>query len=380
MPQQTVIAGGRLLRPDATGTTDETVLIEDGRIEAVGMRLAGGSGAQVIDATGLWVVPGFVEPHAHVGVHEESSGLAGDDTNETTGPNQAGLRALDGINIEDPGFRDALTSGITTVIVKPGSSNAFGGQCVAVKTGGGPTVDSRVIHPSISMKTALGENPKSTYGAKGMAPSTRMGLARIIRQCLTDAREGPAGDSLDTAALRRLLDGELLWDVHAHRHDDIATAMRLAAEFGLRLVINHGTEAYKLVDELRARDLPIVLGPIFAARTKVELAGHRNTSAAVLDAAGIPVALTTDHPEVPLHLLVQQAAFAHREGMPRDAALRAISSVPAAIYGLEGRVGSIAPGRDADLALWTGDPLDAQSRVELVLIEGQVVYRREEAA
>jgi imidazolonepropionase-like amidohydrolase len=374
-PDVVAVVGGYVVPVTSRDLEGATVLIRGGVIEQVGMDVPIPGGATVVDATGMWVLPGFVEPHAHVGLHEENAGNPGADTNESSAPNTAGVRALDGINVEDPGFDDAREGGITTVIVKPGSANPFGGQCVALKTGGGPRIDDRVVDPAVSVKSAFGENPKELQGGAPGSPMTRMGIAHFMRQALTDVQQTASRDQaqpdLHSEALARLLSGEALWDVHVHRHDDIATAMRIADEFGLRLVINHGTDAYKLVDEVAKSGYPVVVGPLFSAATKVELAGHRMTTAAELAAGGVMVALTTDHPEVPIYLLATQAAVAMREGLPRDVALRSISHNPAAIYGLDDRIGSLTPGRDADIVLWSGDPLKVQSRVERVFIDGR---------
>jgi imidazolonepropionase-like amidohydrolase len=382
------IVGGRVVSVIDPDLEQGTVLLRGGRIEAVGADLTVPDDAQVIDAAGRWVLPGFVESHAHVGIHEESSGTAGDDTNESSAAVLPGLRALDAINIEDPGFEDALRGGVTTVVVKPGSSNVFGGRTVVLKTAGGPTVDARVVSDVVSVKSAFGENPKTAHGAAGRTPLTRMGIAMLMRQSLIDARHyraqreaaSSSGSSfavdLGMETLVGMLDGDLLWDVHTHRHDDIASAIRIADEFGLRLIINHGTEAYKIVDPIAERSIPVVVGPMLTARTKVELQDSRESTPAVLDRAGIRVALTTDHPEVPIHLLVAQAAISVRAGLGRDVALAAISTSPAEIYGLGDRIGSLHAGADADVVIWSGDPLDIQSRVLQVIIEGRTVYER----
>ncbi|MBW9119301.1 amidohydrolase [Microbacterium trichothecenolyticum] len=385
-PPPLAIVSGRVIPVASAPIEDGTVLLRGGRIEAVGADISVPSDAEVIDAAGRWVLPGFIEAHAHAGIHEESSGGAGDDTNESSAPVLPGLRALDAINIEDPGFDDALHGGITTVIVKPGSSNVFGGQTVALKTAGGPTVDDRILSDAVSLKSAFGENPTSAHGGSGRTPMTRMGIAMLIRQTLEDARhyrarrdiaasEGaPFAVDLGQETLVRLLEGELIWDVHAHRHDDIASALRIAEEYGLRLVINHGTEAYKLVDRIAERGLPVIVGPTLSARTKVELQGSRASTPAALTAAGVQVALITDHPQVPIHLLRVQAAVAVRAGLGREDAMRAITSTPAEIYGLQDRVGSLRPGADADVVIWSGDPLDLQSQAMHVIIAGQTAH------
>ncbi|WP_313541741.1 amidohydrolase [Leifsonia aquatica] len=365
-----------------------TVLIRDGVIDAVGAagEVSIPDGVATVDATGKWVLPGFVESHGHVGIHEEANGPAGDDTNEMTTPNTAAVRAIDAVNIDDEGFRDALSGGVTSIVVKPGSGNPIGGQTVAIKSWGGRTIDEQVIKAAVSVKSALGENPKRVYGAKNVTPSTRLGVAMIIRQAFVEAqnyraqrdeaeRDGKAfARDLTKETLVRVLDGELYWDQHTHRHDDIATALRLADEFGYKLVVNHGTEAHKIADVLAERDIPVIFGPMFTSRSKVELRDRAIANLATLAAAGVRVAITTDHPVVPINFLVYQAALAVKDGLPHQTALEALTVNPAAFLGLDERIGALAPGRDGDVVVWSGDPLDVNSRAERVFIEGTEVY------
>ncbi|WP_295117460.1 amidohydrolase [uncultured Leifsonia sp.] len=371
-----------------------TVLVESGRITAVGRssELTVPSGVRVVDAGGKWVLPGFVEAHGHVGIHEEANGPAGDDTNEMTAPNTAAVRAIDAVNIDDEGFRDALAGGVTSIVVKPGSGNPIGGQTVAIKSWGGRTIDEQVIKEAVSVKSALGENPKRVYGGKNQTPSTRLGVAMIIRQAFVDAQNYAAARAeaerdgksfardLTKETLARVLDRELVWDQHTHRHDDIATAIRLADEFGYRLVVNHGTEAHKIADVLAERDIPVIFGPMFTSRSKVELRDRAIGNLALIAAAGVRVAITTDHPVVPINFLVHQASLAVKEGLPRETALEALTVNPASFLGLDDRVGALVPGRDGDVVVWSGDPLDVNSRAEHVFIEGAEVYRWEDGA
>ena len=366
---------------------DGTVLFENGRILAVGPDVPVPEGARVIDGTGRWVLPGFLEAHGHVGIHEEANGPAGNDTNEMTNPNTAGVRAIDAIDIDDQGFRDALSGGVTSIVVKPGSGNPIGGQTVAIKTWGGRTIDEQVISDSVSVKSALGENPKRVYGEKKQTPSTRLGVALVIREAFAAAEDyraardharaesKPFTRDLAKETLVRVLDGELAWDQHTHRHDDIATALRLADEFGYRLVINHGTEGHKLADVLAERDIPVIYGPMFTSRSKVELRDRGISNLVAMAAAGVRVAITTDAPVVPIDFLVHQASFAVREGLPWETALEAITVNPASFLRLGDRVGALREGLDADVVIWTGDPLDVNSRAERVFIDGEEVYR-----
>jgi len=339
----------------------------------------------VVDAAGLWVLPGFVEAHGHVGVCEEAEGWAGQDTNEKTDPNGARLRALDAINPAERGFTDALSGGITTVVVLPGSANPIGGQTAAVKTAG-RTVDDMLIREPVSVKSALGENPKRTYGDQKKLPSTRLGVAAVIRDAFTQAqnyraqREHAESDGkpfdrdLTLETLARVLDGELPWSQHCHRADDIATALRLADEFGYRLIVNHGTEGHLLADLLAERNIPVIIGPLFTTRSKVELRQRSLRNPGRLARAGVQIAITTDHPVVPIHFLVHQATLAMKEGLDRTTALRSITANPARIMGLDDRVGALRPGLDGDVVLWSGDPLDVMSRALRVFIAGREVY------
>jgi imidazolonepropionase-like amidohydrolase len=369
-----------------------TVLVQNGTIAAVGAAVSIPDGVRTIDASGKWVLPGFIESHGHVGIHEEANGPAGDDTNEMTTPNTAAVRAIDAINIDDEGFRDALSGGVTSIVVKPGSGNPIGGQTVAIKSWGGRTIDEQVLREAVSVKSALGENPKRVYGGKNVTPSTRLGVAMIIREAFVEAqnyraqrddaqKEGkPFARDLGKETLVRVLDGELAWDQHTHRHDDIATAIRLADEFGYRLVINHGTEAHKIADVIAERDIPVIFGPMFTSRSKVELRDRAIANLAKIAAAGVRVAITTDHPVVPINFLVHQASLAVKEGLPRETALEALTVNPASFLQLDDRVGSLTPGLDGDIVIWSGDPLDVNSRAERVFIEGAEVYRWEDGA
>ncbi|GAB2690083.1 amidohydrolase [Thalassiella azotivora] len=379
------VTGGYVVPVVGEPVQGGTVLLEDGKVSAVGAKVKVPSGARVVDATGSWVLPGFVEAHAHMGVHEEAEGWAGQDTNEMTDPNGARMRALDAINPADEGFRDALAGGVTTAVVKPGSGNPIGGQTVALKTWG-RIVDEMLLKQPVSVKSALGENPKRVYGDQKKLPSTRQGVAAVIRDALTKAQDYKA--RRDAAArkkepfdrdpscevLVRVLDGELPWSQHSHRADDIATAIRLAEEFGYRLIVNHGTEGHLLADVLADKGIPVVIGPLFTTRSKVELRNRHLRNPGLLAAAGVQIAITTDHPVVPINFLVHQATLAVKEGLDPAEALRALTINPARIMGLDDRVGSLEVGKDGDVVVWSGDPLDVMSRAQRVLVGGREVY------
>jgi imidazolonepropionase-like amidohydrolase len=383
------IVGGRVVPINGDPVDDGTVLVTDGKITAVGAGLPVPDGVPVISAHGSWVLPGFIEAHGHVGVHEEAEGWAGSDSNELSEPVTAHVRALDAINPADLGFRDAVSGGVLAVNVNPGSGNPIGGQTAALKCWG-RTVDEMLLKAPAGMKSALGENPKRVYGERKQSPSTRLGTAAVIRGALVDAgnylakleaeqrkpedERKPVDRDLKLEALGRVLRKEIPWRQHCHRADDIATALRIAEEFGYELVIDHGTEAHLLADILAAKNIPVIIGPLFTSRSKVELRNRSLDNPGKLAAAGVTIAITTDHPVVPINFLAHQAALSVKHGLDRDTALRALTINPARIIGIDDRLGSIEPGKDADLVVWSGDPLDVLSRVEHALIDGTEIY------
>jgi imidazolonepropionase-like amidohydrolase len=387
--QSVAIVGGRVVPITGEPIDGGTVLLTGGMISAVGRvdSLAVPTGARVIDAAGAWVLPGFG------GVHVEGEGWAGRDSNELTEPVTAHVRALDAVNPADTGFRDAIMGGVLAVNVNPGSGNPIGGQTVALKCWG-RTVDEMVLREPSGMKSALGENPKRVYGDQHKTPSTRLGTAAVIRSALVDAanyqqrldaeqrkpedERTPVDRDLKLEALGRVLRREIPWRQHCHRADDIATAVRLADEFGYRLVIDHGTEAHLIADVLAAKHIPVLIGPLFTSRSKVELRQRSMANPGRLAAAGVEISIITDHPVVPIHFLVHQATLSVKEGLDPETALRALTINPARVMGLDSRLGSLAVGKDADVVLWSGDPLDVMQRALRVFIAGREVYTFDE--
>jgi imidazolonepropionase-like amidohydrolase len=382
------IAGGRVVPIEGDPLDGGNVLVRDGKIAAVeGPGFTLPDDAEVVDATGKWVLPGFIDAHAHAGVSEEAEGWAGQDTNERTSPVTAQVRALDAINPADQGFRDAITGGVLAVNVNPGSANPIGGQTVAIKCWG-RTVDEMVMREPAGLKSALGENPKRVYGERNETPATRLGTAALIRGAFVAAQNyqaklaaadsggaAPVERDLKLEALSRVLRREIPWRQHCHRADDIATAMRIAREFGYDLVIDHGTEAYLLADQIAAASIPVVIGPLLTSRSKVELRNRSLANPGRLAAAGVRIAITTDHPVVPINFLIHQATLAVKEGLDPVTALRAVTIHPAQIIGCAGRIGSLSAGKDADLVIWSGDPLDVMSRAERAYLDGREIYR-----
>ncbi len=377
--------------------TGGTILVENGKIAAFGTDIDIPQESEVMDAEGAPVTPGLVEAHGHVGVSNQGMGWEGSDTNESTDPVTSQVSALDGINPEERGFRDLLRGGVTTVQVMPGSANIIGGEAVTIKAKPTPVVDEVILKRPTGMKSALGENPKRAYGRrKKDAPMTRMGSAAMLREWLRKARdyhndeqqaccdsdadknEGRKGKyDARLEALGGVIRGEVPLRIHAHRADDIVTAVRIAEEFGIKYSIEHCTQGFKLAEFLAERDVYSAVGPCLSKESKVELEDVGFKTPVALHEAGANFCLTTDHPVVRAMYLNMIAGMASAYGVGDEAALRAVTLSAAEHVGVADRVGSISEGKDADLVIWTGDPLDGRSFAETVIIDGEVVYERE---
>lgn len=364
------------------------ILIKDGKIAGVAEHINAPAGAQVIDAGGRNVFPGFVEAHCHVGMWESSIGFEGDDTNEMTAPVTAHLRAIDAINPMDIAFREARDAGVTSCATGPGSANVIGGTFVAMKTHG-IRVDDMIIKDPIAMKCAFGENPKRVYHAQKKMPSTRMGTAAIMREALMKAKRylaaiERAGDDpsklptldMQSEALIPVLRKEIPLKAHAHRVDDIFTSIRIAREFDVNITLEHCTEGHLIAEYIKKENLPAVVGPSFGHRSKFELQNKTFDTPGILDRAGITVAISTDSAVVPLSSLPLMAGMAVASGMDEMSALRAITINPAKILGLDGRVGSLEEGKDADVVIFDGHPFEISGKSWKVIIDGNVVYER----
>jgi imidazolonepropionase-like amidohydrolase len=358
---------------------DAMILIEKGKIVDVGYHLSIPDGTEIIDATGKMITPGLIDCHTHLGIAEEATGSAHVDKNEVNEPVCPHLRALDGINPEDQGLSDAINGGVTTIIVTPGSENVIGGQSIAIKTWG-RVIDDMVMRQPAGIKIAFGENPIKTYVHKERAPSTRMTIAGMIRESFINAeayaRDYAAGNTkrnLRMEALVKVLNKEIPLRAHAHAADDIMTAVRIADEFGVKLVIEHATAGHKVADQLAKRNIPAAVGPSITARVKVELKDRTYRTPALLHEAGVRFAMVTDHPFLPINGLRLEAALAIREGLPYETALSSITLTAAAIIGIDDRVGSIERGKDADIVVFDGDLFDIQTKVEQVFINGLLV-------
>lgn len=363
-----------------------TVLIDQGKIREVGSDIVIPEGTEIIDASGKIVMPGYIDAHCHVGILEEIYRVEGNDLNEMSDPVTPHLRAVDAINPEDLGFADALEGGITTVVTGPGSGNVIGGVNLAMKTAG-KVIDRMIVRNPIGLKVAFGENPKRVYGGNKKAPMTRMATAALLRENLVkaqnylrklqtaekDQEKAPDRD-LKMEALVEVLKGNIPLRAHAHRADDILTAIRIAEEFKLKIIIEHCTEGFKIADELARRNIPAIVGPTLSNRAKVELQYRTHENAGILSRAGVKVAMMTDHPVIPINYLYLEAALAVKAGMDETEALKSITINAAEIIGLADRIGSLEKGKDADLIILDGPPLEIKSLVETVIIDGRVVY------
>jgi len=399
------ITNGTILTITQGTITDGTVLIEDGLIQAVGKDLEIPDGATIIDAAGKTVTPGLIDAHCHVGLFPDGIGWEFSDGNECTDPITPHLRAIDAVHPDDQAFPELVAAGVTTVCTGPGSGNLIGGQWACLKTPPKPSIEQMVLLEPAGMKMALGENPRRVYGELKEAPSTRMGNAGVLRGALIDAQnymnkweqykakqaryeaKAAAGDEdaepaepperdLKLEALAKVLRRELKARIHAHRADDMMTAIRIAEEFNLDLTLEHATEGYKIATILTEKEIPVIVGPAFISRVKYELKDMTPRNPGLLAKAGVKVAIQTDESSA-LKFLPINAALAVREGMPEEDALRAITIVPAEIIGVEKRVGSLEAGKDADVVVFSHHPFDYQAVAEIVLVDGEVVYKRE---
>lgn len=365
------------------------VAIENGKIVAVGQSLSY-SDAEVRDVTGMTVMPGIVDPHCHIGMWEDAMGFEGADGNECTNPITPELRAIDAINPYDRCFEEAAAGGVTTCVTGPGSANVIGGQFVAIKTHG-DSVEDMVLRFPVAVKAAFGENPKRVYNGKNQTPSTRMATAALMRKALIEAQEyneklekGKVDPekmperNLGKEILARVIRRELPMKIHAHRADDILTAIRICREFKLRYTLDHCTEGYLITDKLKealGEDCEgIIVGPLLTDRSKIELKNLSFKAPKVLEQAGIEYAMMTDHPVTPEQYLPICTAVAVREGASEEGALKAITINAAKITGIADRVGSIEVGKDADIAVFSDHPFDFRSHCVLTLVNGKVAH------
>lgn len=383
------------INPITSGMIEKgMVLVEGDKIKAVSREITVPEGAEIVDAVGKWVLPGLIDAHSHLALYGEPSVRPNLDLNEMTAPNTAQLRAIDALNPDDPAFNDVLAAGITSVYTGPGSANVIGGTGILIKTYG-RTPEEMVIPGTEGMKIALGENPKRVYGAdQKQYPATRMGNAAVLREALVAAQnylakiakasrevaQGGAGNyperDLKLESLARVLKREIKARIHCHRKDDILTAIRIAEEFNLDYVIEHCTEGYKIADLLGAKGVQATVGPLLMGREKMEISQVTLKNPGILSKAGVKVALQMDASSetqwLPLH-----AGLAVREGMEEAEAFKAITINPAVITGAADRIGSLEPGKDADIAVFSGHPFCTFTVCERTYVNGKIAYLRE---
>lgn len=383
-----LIRNGKLLTMSDRVIENGSILIENSKIIAIDSFIDIPDNAEntVIDATGLWVLPGLIEAHCHIGITEEKIGIAGEDCNETTDPITPQIRALDAINPMDPAFHNAIQAGITSVMVGPGSSNVVGGQFLFMKTQG-RVIDNMTLLEPAAMKVAFGENPKNSYKDLNKPPSSRMTIAAMLREEIFNAvqyrnkkiKAENSGEEMEedfmSEAWMPVLEKKIPLKAHVHRADDIMTAIRIAKEYNLNITLDHCSEGHLIADEIKESGFPAIVGPDMTCRNKIEIANADFKTAGVLAKKGITVALTTDHPVSLIQYLPICAGLAAKTGLGVDEALRAITINPAIICGVSDRVGSLEIGKDADIAIFTGNPMEVFTHTVYTIINGEIVYK-----
>ena len=374
-----LIQNGLLHTMESEKPREADLLIRDGKIAKIAASIHIEKDMQVFDASGLHVYPGLIDAHSHIGIAQEKTTSQGDDTNEGTTPITPCMRAIDAINPMDSAFHTAIATGITGVMVGPGSANPIGGQFAFIKTDGRRIDDMIVLAPA-AIKIAFGENPMTNYGPNGNMPSTRMGIASLIREELFKAQQYFANEQegqqkdFTLECYRDLFAGTIPLKAHVHRADDIFTAIRIAKEFGLGLTLDHCTEGHLIAEAIAESGYPAIVGPTLASRSKDEVAQSDFKTPGILKRAGVQVALTTDHPVSRIQQLPLCAALAAKEGWDEYEALRAITIDAAKICRVDHRVGSLKAGKDADLIICDGSPLDIRTTVKATFIEGRQVW------
>lgn len=365
------------------------LLIKDGKISKIAEKIETDSNTEIIDAKGKLVFPGFIDAHSHLGISEEKISVLGDSCNEGTNPLTPTMRAIDAINPMDSAFHNALAVGITGAMIGPGSANAIGGQFAFIKTYGRCMDDMIVLAPA-AIKIAFGENPITNYGTNGNMPSTRMGIAALIREDLYKAKQylmkekdgnyESAADIQDKdfylESYRELFEGKIPLKAHAHRVDDIFTAIRIAKEFNLGLTIDHCTEGHLVAEEIAVEGFPAIVGPSLSSRSKYEVRELDFKTPGVLQKAGVTVAITCDHPVSRIQYLPLCAGLAAKEGLGEWNALKAITIDAAKICRVDDRVGSLKEGKDADIVIYDGSPLEINGNALMTIINGEVVWEK----
>lgn len=352
------------------------VLVENGKIKKVGKNLPVDSNVKIIDCQNHYLLPGFIDVHTHLGLYDEGTGWAGNDANETAEAMTPHIRAIDGVYPLDPAFSDAVKSGITTVHVMPGSANVIGGTTSVIKTTG-KNVKKMVVQEIAGLKLALGENPKRIHSQGNNDSITRMGIMGMLREAFYKAIHTDTPEDLRVAPLVMALKREIPVRIHAHRADDIITALRLAEEFNLDLRIEHCTEGHLIASELTGINLKVSVGPTLTRRSKIELKNKTWKTYQELTNHGVEVSITTDHPYTPIQYLNICAGIAVREGLSEQKALEGITILPARNLRADTHLGSIDEGKDADLVLWSHHPFHYLAKPKWTMIGGEIVFSEE---
>ncbi|MBE4910505.1 amidohydrolase [Bacillus luteolus] len=353
------------------------VLTQNGKIKEIGFGIQPTEQTKVIECDGKHLLPGLIDVHTHLGLYDEGTGWAGNDANETIEPLTPHIRALDSVHPLDPAFGDAIRYGITTAHIMPGSSNIIGGTTSVIKTHGN-NVSKMLMQPLAGLKVAFGENPKRMHSHGNKESITRMGIMGMLRETFYKALYGThAENDIRVIPIIKALKREIPVRIHAHRADDIMSAVRFADEFNLDFRIEHCTEGHLIVDELADRNLKVSVGPTLTRRSKVELKNKTWKTYQVLTDNGIEVSITTDHPYTPIQYLNVCAAIAVREGMDEHKALEGITITAARNLRIEDQVGSLEVGKDADIVLWNHHPFHFLAKPELTMIGGDIVYQGE---
>lgn len=364
------------------GSMEDRTPVPDSFMRNADRRIWTEGAAQIIDASGCIVMPGLIEAHCHMGITEEKKGMEGDDCNETVNPITPYLRAVDAINPMDAAFDDAVRAGITSAMIGPGSSNVVGGTFVFVKTHG-RSIDKLIVKNPAAMKIAFGENPKVNYSGQGKSPSTRMAIAAMLREELFKAvryaekkKKGMEPDELDFKyeCWIPVLERKIPLKTHVHRADDILTAIRIAKEYHLLMTLDHCSEGHLIADEVKESGFPAIVGPDLASRSKIEVQNMAFKTVGILNKKGIKTAITTDHPVSLIQALPICAGLAVKSGMEEEEALKSITIYPAQICGVEERVGSLKKGKDADIAIFSGNPMEIATKTMCTLINGEIAY------
>ena len=382
-----LIINGKIFTMEEKPIDNGFVRIKKNLIEEIGEMLAlkNTKNEKILDVHGAWVMPGLIESHAHIGITEEKWGVIGDDSNEQTNPSTATLRAIDGINPMDPAFHDAIEAGITSVMAGPGSANVIGGQFVFMKTQG-RCIDNMIVKFPAALKVAFGENPKTTYGDQNVYPSTRMGIAAMLRNALYQAvqykKDKESGkitaEDFGMEPWIPVLNKEIPLKAHAHRADDILTAIRIAREFDVDITIDHGTESHLIVDEIKKSGFPVIAGTDLTSRSKLEVQYMDFKTSGILQKAGILFSITTDHPVALIQYLPLCAGLAVKHGLSMEEGLKALTIYPARICRVDDRVGSLKKGKDADIAIFSGNPMEIFTKTLYTIIDGEIVYDSQE--